>query len=560
MPAIHDTLTFRRWTWQDFERNLARLLMFAGWKGVRLVGGSGDHGADVLAVDGHDHRWIFQCKHTQAGVGREAIDEVREAGRIYGAHTLCVVTSQMPTRGFIEELERLQRGGLAIHHIGPGDLVALYQQAPEYMPSRPQMRPYQQQAVENGRNALLERGRAQIVLATGLGKTVVMSEIVADLLRDGLLEEGRVLVLAHTIPLVMQLLTSFWRVLPKDVATHRLSEGEVPLDFTGITFATVQTLQTMTPRALEALPSFDLVIVDEAHRVGAAGFSRIIEDLSATRLMGVTATPWRPDGGSIDRWFGEPVFQMGIKEGLAQGYLSDVDYRIMLDGIDWDLVREASVLGYSVQQLNKRLLIPTRDQRAIEIIRGTWERENRRRGIVFSPSQTHARHFAADLRANEFRAEALVSEDSTVQRFVTLSRFAAGELDFVCVVDIFNEGLDVPDVDLLVFLRVTHSRRIFVQQLGRGLRIGDGKDKVVVLDFAADVRRIHAAMELDDSAGRGEVESLAISRAAVNFSDRSLDSFFYEWIADLGSIKNHDADDVVKLPIFDPTQFNFPEE
>ncbi|AXH00606.1 DEAD/DEAH box helicase family protein [Deinococcus wulumuqiensis] len=557
MPAIHDTSTFRHWTWQEFERNVARLLMLAGWKDVRVVGRSGDGGADVLAVDGHSQRWIFQCKHTRSGVGREAIEEVRAAGQLYGAHQLCVVTSEVPTRGFTSEIERLKRSGLSIHHMGPGDLVAAYKRAPDYMPSRPQLRPYQQQAVENARNALLELGHALVVLATGLGKTVVMSEVVADLLRDGLLGEGRILVLAHTVPLVNQLLTSFWRVLPKDIPTHRLGDSERPLDFSGITFATVQTLQKLN---IERLPTFDLVIVDEAHRVGAPGYAEVIERLGAPRLMGVTATPWRPDGGSIEQWFGPPVFQMGIKEGLAQGYLSEVDYRILLDGIDWNMVQEESVLGYSVQQLNKRLLIPTRDQHAIDIIRQTWEQTGRRRGIVFSPSQTHARHFAADLRANAFKADALVSDNTPVERFITLSRFAAGELDFLCVVDVFNEGIDVPDVDLLVFLRVTHSRRIFIQQLGRGLRLGAGKDKVVVLDFAADVRRIHAAIELDNSAERGEVETLSLSRAAVNFSDRSLDSFFTEWIADLGNIQNYEPEDMVHLPILDPTRFNFPEE
>lgn len=557
MPAIHDTLTLRKWTWQDFERNLARLLMFANWKDVRVVGRSGDGGADVLAVDDEDNRWIFQCKHTRGAVGKDVIEEVRAAGRLYGAHRLCVVTSQPPGRGFIRELERLQRGRLPIVHLGPGDLVTLYRDAPEYMPSRPQPREYQTQAVENARNALLEDDRAQVVLATGLGKTVVMAEVVADLLRDGLLGEGRVLVVAHTLPLINQLLMSFWRLLPKWVPTHRLADGERPSNFDGVTFATIQTLQKID---LEQLKTFDLVVVDEAHRVGASSYAETIARLSAPRLMGVTATPWRPDGSSIDRWFGPPVFQMSIKEGLAQGYLSEVDYRILLDGIDWEMVRENSVFGYSIQHLNKRLLIPTRDQHAIHIIQEVWEREGRRRGIVFSPSQTHAKHFAADLRANDFRAEALVSDNTPVERFVALSRFASGELEFLCVVDVFNEGIDVPDVDLLIFMRVTHSRRIFVQQLGRGLRIGEGKDKVVILDFAADVRRIHAAMDLTDPTDERDIESMRLSRASINFSDRSLSDFFTEWVADLGSIQDQEADDIVKLPILEPTRINFPEE
>lgn len=554
MPNIFDEKNLKYGPWQEFERNTARLLLQIGWKDVRIVGRSGDGGADVLAVHPSGKIWIFQCKFTtRQSTGKEAIEEVRNAGKLYGADVLCVVTSQSPTRKFFIELKRLQALGLPIHHIGPESLKSTSQKAPLFPPGRFELREYQIDALESLRHALLETGRGQLVLATGLGKTVIVAELVADLLTDSLLGEGRILILAHTVPLVTQLLLNFWRHLPKTIPTHRLAAGEKPHSFEGITFATVQSFSN-----LERFPYFDLVIIDEAHHLGAPEYRKTIERLDAPKLLGVTATPWRADGVSIDYWLGPPVFRMGIKEGLAQGFLSDVDYKIFVDSIDWRFVAESSRYGYTISQLNKKLLIPTRDEEAIKEIRRIFDIEDRQRGLVFSPSQIHARSFASDLRRSGFRAAALTSDDSQIERYKLIGEFASGKLEFLCVVDIFNEGIDVPDVDLLVFLRVTHSRRIFVQQLGRGLRVTETKRNVIVLDFAADVRRIHAALDLA-SEDNEIIERLLLSHAHVGFTDKSLGSFFYEWIADIGNIQDYEEDDVVNLPIVDANQINFPE-
>lgn len=555
MSAIFDPQLLKNGPWREFERNTARLLLHQGWKDPRVVGRSGDHGADVLAVSQVGELWTFQCKFSRkTGPGKSAIDEVRRAGEAYGADALVVVSSLPPTRGFWTEFNRLNRMGLKLFHLGPDKLLTGANNAPLYAPGRFDLHDYQIDAVERVRTAILETGQAQLVLATGLGKTVVMAEVVSDMLADELLGEGRVLVLAHTLDLVEQLLRNFWRHLPKTVATHRYAEGERPLSFDGITFATVQSFAK-----IEEPPFFDLVIVDEAHHIGSPEYQATLRKLDAPRLIGVTATPWRSDGVSISHFLGTPVMTMGIKEGLAQGFLAEVDYRVFVDGIDWDFVSEQSSHHYTIAQLNKKLLIPTRDEEAIREIRNVFDSTQRRRGLAFSPSQTHAKSFASDLRRHGFRAAALTSENTATDRFKILSRFAAGQLDFLCAVDIFNEGIDVPDVDLLVFLRVTHSRRIFVQQLGRGLRLSSGKQEVVVLDFAADVRRIHAALDLTMPLEDEVIERLRLDHTQVSFLDKSLGGFFYEWIADLGDIQDYEEDDVVKLPILDPTRFNYPD-
>lgn len=554
--AIFDEALLRRGPWQEFERNTARLLLHAGWAHPRLVGRSGDGGADVLAVDKRDKLWLFQCKFSsRTAPGVEAIAEVRRAGALYEADGLFVVTSRAPTAAFTAELNRLRAQGLAIAHIGPTQLLATAATAPEHAPGRVDLRDYQTDAAHAVEAALLDEGRAQLVLATGLGKTVVVAEVVANLLSAGLLAGGRVLVLAHTVPLVNQLLVSFWRHLPKSVPTHRLAEGERPTAYEGVTFATFQTVANARD-----LPTFDLIVVDEAHHLGAPDYLATVRRLAPPRLVGVTATPWRTDGVSLDHLLGPAVFSMGVKDGLARGFLSDVDYHIYVDAIDWKFVARESTHGYTIAQLNKRLLIPTRDEEAIRKIRAAWDREGARRGLVFSPSQTHARSFASDLRRHGFAAAALTAEDSHLERYRRIAQFASGKLDVLCVVDIFNEGIDVPDVDLLVFMRVTHSRRVFVQQLGRGLRVSKTKRKTTVLDFAADVRRIHAAIDLTrPDPGQGDVERLLLTHAHVGFADRSLGQFFHEWIADVGNLQDVEEDDVVRLPVLDPQRMDFPD-
>jgi superfamily II DNA or RNA helicase len=385
-----------------------------------------------------------------------------------------------------------------------------------------------------------------VVLATGLGKTVVAAEVVADLLRDARIREDRVLVVAHTRDLVQQLHLAFWAQLPSWVPTHQLLEGEFPSFWEGLTFATIQSVQ----RRKETLPSFGLILVDEAHHAGADTFVDVFESLAPPLLAGVTATPWRGDDYDIERRFGPALVRMGIAEGLEGGFLSDVDYRLLADNVDWDVVQDLSRHRYSIGQLNRRLILPTRDEEAVRIVADIFQTQRRRGGIVFSPSIAHAREFAAMLRTYGFRAEEISSDDEPRQRDLKLSLFRSGKYDFMTTVDLFNEGVDLPDVDLIVFMRVTHSRRIFVQQLGRGLRLSPGKDKVVVLDFVTDLRRVADVLDLDRAARGGDVERIGLGGHLVSFSDRSAGTFLREWLLDQASVLLRQDEAQIELPLF----------
>jgi len=549
-PGFLDERRLLLGPWQAFERDVARLLVANGFEDVRIVGGTGDHGGDILATR-LGELWVWQCKHTTAGPpSSSAISEVVEAARYYKAHRMVIATSRPPGDSFNEEKARYERTGLKVQVVDPAILLHLMEMTPEYPPQRKTLHEFQENTAARFRQALVDTGRAQIVLATGLGKTIVMADVVADLLRDGLIRENRVLILAHTRPLVDQLHRTFWFQLPKWIPTHQLSEGEYPAYWEGITFATVQSASSK----LEALPDFGAVLVDEAHHIGAEMFRVTLEHLRPKMVGGVTATPWRGDGFEIDKILGPPLVRIGIAEGLRGHFLSDVDYRLMGDNIDWHFVQEASKNKYSLAQLNRQLIIPTRDEEAVRLIKEVFEKEKRRAGIAFSPSVSHAEHFAAMLRRYELRAEAISAEMTPRDRDLVMSQFRAGELDFVTTVDLFNEGVDVPDVDLIVFMRVTHSRRIFVQQLGRGLRFTPNKDRVIVLDFVTDLRRVAEVIELDKAIKSVSIERLGLGDRLIQFSDRSAGNFLREWMLDQASLFLREEEPTIELP-----QFEYPE-
>ena len=485
LPGFLDERRLLHGPWKSFERDIARLLVVNRFADVRIVGGPGDHGADVLGVK-EDSLWVWQCKHTtSSSPPKSAVAEIVHAAHYYGAHRMIVATSRPPGRGLLAEKARFERQGLHIELATPARLLKLMKASPEYAASRRALRDYQDSASSRLREALVDTGRGQIVLATGLGKTVVMAEVVSDLYRDGLILGNRVLVLAHTRELVDQLQRAFWHQLPSWVPTHQLSEGERPIHWDGITFATIQSVISQ----LEQLPSFGLMLIDEAHHVGADMFRRAIDELKPAMVGGVTATPWRGDAFDIDQILGPALVQIGIAEGLQRGFLSELDYRLLADNLDWNVVQDASAHKYSLNQLNRRLIIPTRDEQAARLIKRTFDAEGRRAGILFSPTIAHAKSMAAMLRRYDVSTEAIHGDMSARERDKLMARFKAGDLDLLTSVDLFNEGVDVPDVDLIVFMRTTHSPRVFVQQLGRGLRVSPGKENVIVLDLSLTFAR-----------------------------------------------------------------------
>ena len=298
------------------------------------------------------------------------------------------------------------------------------------------------------------------------------------------------------------------------------------------------------------MPEFDLVLVDEAHHVGSPTFRETISKLKPRMLGGITATPWRGDGFDIDDIFGQPVVKFGIAEGLKNHFLCEVDYRLMADNVKWEIVQERSRYHYSLSELNKQLIIPVRDQEAARMVADVFTK-GCQSGIVFCPTVEHAEFFAATIRTFGIRSEAISSKLDARQRDKLMASFRKGLIDIVTSVDLFNEGVDVPDVDLIVFMRTTHSRRIFVQQIGRGLRLSPGKEKVTVLDFVTDLRRIAEVLQLQRAASNGPTERLPLGDHLIQFRDELAGGFMFEWMKDQADLLLREGDPKLEIPRFD---------
>ncbi len=520
-----------------------RVLLHAGFDDVRVIDGSGDQGADILAVRGNEE-WVIQCKWSKSGpVNGDGLEEVTSAYSTYTADHAVLVTNTELTRVARQRAEELKGVGVRLSVWNGATLAKLGEQMGDYVDHGRQPRPYQQQAQAAIERDLDDRGSALLMLATGLGKTVVGGEVIAKHLRNH--PDSKILVVSHLKELSAQLERAVWQHIPKHVPTQLLTGDSKPETLNGVTAATIES----AVGAVTAGYSPDLIMIDEAHHVGSQGMYRdLLHLLPGARFFGVTATPWRGDEFDLTTVFGPTSYSLGIAEGMRMGYLTEVDYRLFVDNFNWDLVREQSMYGYSIKELNSKLFLPQRDAEIIAKFREAWNSIPDARAIVFCQSIVHAETIARELQAADpawSRATALHSEMSNQERQRILNEFRLGRTPILASVDVLNEGVDVPDVNLIAFLRVTHSRRIFVQQLGRGLRLRAGKTRLVALDFVTDIRRIAAALQLRRDL-EGEREDLHLDlrlTRGIEFSDETAGTFLDHWIRDAADLETA-ADDV----------------
>ncbi|HBH55889.1 MAG TPA: restriction endonuclease subunit R [Kocuria sp.] len=526
----------------NFTRQIQRLLPLLGFVDVVNIDGSGDKGGDIIGrLEYAD--WVFQAKWKMKGgtVSETAVDEVVNAMRAYGIDRGVVVTNGQFTRGARDRVATILRANVQVSLWDINHLVTL-SAAAATMVKQFTLHEYQQRAVSSAWASLEDEGRALVYLATGLGKTVVAGRLVTKFLIKQ--PRARVLVIAHTSDLVEQLERSMWRDIPKEVPTRIVSGQVKPDDLPGVTFAVLPTAARYVSEGFKP----DFLIVDEAHHVGETGhYAEIFGKLPDVPRLGVTATPWRGDQFDIESVFGEPVATVSISEGMRLGYLAGVHYRLFSDNIDWEFVHEASEHDYSIKDLNKRLFIPERDEAIRDHLLSVWDQVVNPRAIVFCQTIRHAEAMAETLSRvpGWGSTQAVHGGLKKRERRSRILDFRAGNSPILTSVDLLNEGVDVPDVNILVFARVTHSRRIFVQQLGRGLRLADDKEVVEVLDFISDVRRLAEVQKLSEQVGTDDLEQVSVPRNSFEFTDDKVHDLLQQWIHDVGDLGA--AEDTVRL-------------
>ncbi|MFD8725531.1 DUF3427 domain-containing protein [Streptomyces sp. NPDC059629] len=356
-----------------------------------------------------------------------------------------------------------------------------------------EVRPYPHQA------DMLERLRVErevrghdhnlLVAATGTGKTVMAALDYRGLYKQwGGKQYPRLLFVAHRKEILKQSLRKYREVLDDASFGEPLFSGELPRDWQHV-FASVQSL---TDQRLDQFDPehFDIIVVDEFHHATASTYRRVLNHFKPKQLLGLTATPERADGLNVqDEFFeGRIAAEMRLWEALDNDLLCPFHYFGVPDGTDLGRLNwrsgtyDQSQLGdlFSADHARARIVIKQ--------VRDKVSDPMSMRALGFCVTRKHAHFMAKRFQDVGFKAEALDSESKPEVRDRILSELKAGQIQVVFSVDLFNEGLDIPDVDTLLLLRPTNSATVFLQQLGRGLRRTPDKPVLTVLDFIGQHR------------------------------------------------------------------------
>jgi superfamily II DNA or RNA helicase/HKD family nuclease len=322
-----------------------------------------------------------------------------------------------------------------------------------------------------------------VVAATGTGKTIVAALDYKRLRGEATLgPDPRLLFVAHRQEILKQSLGAFRQVLRSGDFGELYVAGDVPTDWRHV-FGSVQSLSQMD---FERLPqdAFDVVIVDEFHRAGAPTYKRLLGHLKPKLLLGLTATPERTDSEDILHYFeGHIAAEMRLWDALERNLVCPFHYFGVHDNSDLSAVRFTRGL-YDVGDLEK--LYTGNDARVRLVLQQLQDKHRdfrTMRALGFCVSVAHAEFMARRFSNAGLRSLAVSAGTDNVERAAALKKLQSGEVRTLFAVDLFNEGVDLPEVDTLLFLRPTESALVFLQQLGRGLRRWEGKDCVTVLDF-----------------------------------------------------------------------------
>jgi hypothetical protein len=246
----------------------------------------------------------------------------------------------------------------------------------------------------------------------------------------------------------------------------------------------VQTLARI-PHLSRFQPNhFDYIIIDEFHHAAAGTYRRIIDYFVPRFLLGLTATPDRTDGADLLSLCQENlVFEANVRDGIEGGHLCSFHYFGVPDDVDYSNIpwRNAQ---FDITELTAAVATEARARNSLEQLR----KHGGRRCIAFCCSQRHADFMANFFVREGVRAVAVHAGQNSAPRATSLERLRDGELDVIFAVDMFNEGVDVPSIDTVLMLRPTESTIIWLQQLGRGLRVSDEKERLIIIDYIGNHR------------------------------------------------------------------------
>jgi superfamily II DNA or RNA helicase/HKD family nuclease len=355
-----------------------------------------------------------------------------------------------------------------------------------------QPKPFQQEMLDElARERAAGRNRNLLVAATGSGKTVVAALDYRETCRTLGGQRPRLLFVAHRAQILRQARRTFQEVL-RDHSFGELLTGGLHPESHEHLFASIDSLTTRDLVAKLGADYWHTIVIDECHRIAADRFDRLATAVRPRILLGLTATPERTDGQRIERYFtprpdGSPAVELRLWDALDMQLLAPFEYYGCDDPTDfsevpWDGVGEVAALDR---------ILTGNDVRARVVIE-EWRRlaadPRKSRALVFCVSVDHARFMTEKLNAAGIPAMLVTGETPAREQLSAPGRLARGAVCALVTVDLYNEGVDLPDVDTLLLLRPTQSALLFQQQIGRDLRLSPGKESCLILDFVGQHR------------------------------------------------------------------------
>lgn len=331
-----------------------------------------------------------------------------------------------------------------------------------------------------------------VVAATGTGKTVISAFDYQNFARTH--ARSRILFTAHREEILRQSLNTYRSVLGDANFGALWVGGYQPQDDSEYEhlFVSISMLNSRFEEFFEKLDTgyYDYIVIDEAHHSQAESYRKLFRHFTPQILLGLTATPERMDGRDLRPDFGDRISaEIRLPQALQAGLLTPFQYLCITDNTD--LSDESLWTGqkYNVERLADKLCDKDRARNIVDALHKYLADEYTCRALCFCVNKRHADFMAEQLRLYGFNAESLTSDTPNEERKQLANKLREGNIHYLCVVDIFNEGVDIPEVDTVLFLRPTDSLTIFLQQLGRGLRLSVGKTELTVLDFVAQANK-----------------------------------------------------------------------
>ena len=490
----------------DFEIFVKDLLVASGWRDaiITQVGKEyqrGDGGVDIFAFKGNKKFAIeVKQRNIRTTVDIKALNQLVTGAQLANVPNMILVTNSYFTS---EVKSRAIRLGVEL--IDRDELQNLWVKGNSEIGKVVRPRNYQQIVVDtalreyrNGKKKLL------IEMATGLGKTYTVAYLIRELMQ---LEKGyRVLFIAHQIEILSQSATAFKNVLGIEKYTFSLCFAGAEPEDTDFVFATFDTLYGKINSLKK--DKFNFVIVDEAHHTPAETYSTVVTNFSPDLLVGMTATPYRTDNKDVTSFFGGVDGHIGKYDliwGLKNRRLAFPKYLVLLDDISQEKIDELES-GLSITDVDKHLFLNRKDREIVRIIEEKVIEKNiiGVKGVVFCRTVDHIKNLLSFF--DNGTALSVHSKMSMQERRENIRNFREGDFKYILVCDLFNEGIDIPEINLLVFVRYTASKIVWLQQLGRGLRKTPNKEFVNVLDFVGSLERLEEIKEWANSVKR-EVEN-----------------------------------------------------